>query len=147
MKRLCHTISNEKKPLLWSSNSTFRRRFTGGFPQILRLLQRSSLPIQPSFRSHAVWCVSYQTLSRSWYIDLDLYRLPDLETGLMPGVTGWQGMFTPYKKLIPSLVYPEVRVCLILLSAFPTELMRLMTVRYLCHFIYVLFGHGYYMYL
>jgi hypothetical protein len=41
------------------------------FPQILRSLQRYSLQIQPSLRPNAVWCVSYQSLSRSWYTDLD----------------------------------------------------------------------------
>jgi hypothetical protein len=40
--------------------------FIGSFPHILRSLQRSSLPMQPSFRQTAVWCVSYQSLSRSW---------------------------------------------------------------------------------
>jgi hypothetical protein len=39
--------------------------FTGSFPQILWSLQRSYLPIQPFFGPHAVWYVSYQSLSRS----------------------------------------------------------------------------------
>jgi hypothetical protein len=108
--------------------------FTGSFPQILCLLQRFTLPIQPSFRANVVWYVSYQSLSRSWYTDLDYgsYRLPELGSGLTAGVTGRQGKFTPPRHLIPPLVYPEVRVCPILKFAFPTGLMRSMTVRYLC---------------
>jgi hypothetical protein len=86
--------------------------FTGRFLQILRTLQWSSLPVQLSFRPNAVWCVSYQSLSRSWYTDLDygLYCLPELELGLMVDVTGQQGMLTPPRHLIPSLVFPGVRV-------------------------------------
>jgi hypothetical protein len=70
--------------------------FTDSFPQILRSLQRSSLPIQLSFRPNTVWCVWYKSLSRSWYTDFDYdsYRLPDLELGLTTGVTDQQGMFT-----------------------------------------------------
>jgi hypothetical protein len=51
------------------------------------------------------------------------------------GVTGQQGMLTPLRHLIPSLVYSEVRVCPMLKFVFSTGLMRLMTVRYLCYFI------------
>jgi hypothetical protein len=73
-----------------------------------------------------------QTLElRLW---LNTYGLPELELGLMVGVTGRQGMLTPPRHLIPPLVYPEVRVCTILKFLFPTWLMRLMTVRYLCYF-------------
>jgi hypothetical protein len=41
------------------------------------------LQIKPSFMPIAVWCVSYQSLSRSWHTDLDCgsHRLPDLEIG------------------------------------------------------------------
>jgi hypothetical protein len=39
--------------------------FTSSFPQILRSLQRSSLPIQPPYRPNVVSCVSYQSLSGS----------------------------------------------------------------------------------
>jgi hypothetical protein len=37
--------------------------------------------------------------------------------------------------MIPPLVYAEVRLCPILYFIFPTGLMRLLTVRYSCHFI------------
>jgi hypothetical protein len=78
----------------------------------------------------------YQSLNRSWYTDLDYcsYRLPDLELGLWAGVTGRLGILTPPWHLILPLIYPEVRVCPILKFVFPTGLMRLMTVRYLCYF-------------
>jgi hypothetical protein len=46
------------------------------------------------------------------------------------------GMLTPPSHLIPPLVYPEVCVCPILWFVFPTALMVLITVRYLCYFIY-----------
>jgi hypothetical protein len=41
-----------------------------------------------------------------------------------------QGMLTPPRHMIPPLVYLEVCVCPILWFVFPTELMRLITVRY-----------------
>jgi hypothetical protein len=53
----------------------------------------------------------------------------------MAGVTGRQGMLTPPRHLIPSLVHPEVLVCPILKRIFLAGLMRLMTVRYLHYFI------------
>jgi hypothetical protein len=56
-----------------------------------------------------------------------------LELGFMESVTGRQGMLSPPKQLIAPLVYPEVRVCPILKFLFPTVLMRLITVRYLCY--------------
>jgi hypothetical protein len=37
--------------------------FAASFPQILWSSQRSYLPIQPFFRPHAVWYVSYQSLT------------------------------------------------------------------------------------
>jgi hypothetical protein len=42
------------------------------------------------FRPNAVWCISYQSLSRFWHTNPDYgsYRLPNLEIGLMAGVTG-----------------------------------------------------------
>jgi hypothetical protein len=43
------------------------------------------------------------------------------------------GILTP-RHLIPPLVYHEVCVCHVLKFVFPTGLMRLTTVRYLCHF-------------
>jgi hypothetical protein len=87
--------------------------FTGRFPQILRSLQRSSLPVQPSFRPNIIWCVSYQSLSCSWHTDLDYgsYRLSVLEIRLTADVNSRQGMLTPPRHLIPPLVYLEVRVC------------------------------------
>jgi hypothetical protein len=71
------------------------------------------LPIQPSFRPNAVWCVSYQWLSRSWYTDLNYgsNRSLELELGFTAGVTGQQGMLTSSKHLIPPLICSEVRVC------------------------------------
>jgi hypothetical protein len=82
--------------------------FTGSFPQILWSLQRSYLPIQPFVGSHAVWYVSYQSLSPSWHTDLDYgsYRL----VGLTAGVTGQHGMVTPLWHLIPLMIFTEVRV-------------------------------------
>jgi hypothetical protein len=71
--------------------------------------------------------VSYQSLSRFWYTDFD-YGLPKLELGLTAGVTGRQGMLTPPRHLIPSLVFPEVSVCSVLGFVFPTGFMRLITV-------------------
>jgi hypothetical protein len=111
--------------------------FTGSFPQIVRSLQRSRLPIQPSFRPNAVWCVSYGSLSLSLYTDLDYgsCHLPELELELKAGVTGWQWMSTPPRPVIPPPVYSEVCVCPILKFVFPIRLMRLMTVRYLCYFL------------
>jgi hypothetical protein len=104
---------------------------------ILWSLQRSSLPIQPSFGPSVVRCVSCQLLSHSWYTDLDngLYHLPELQLGLTKGVTGWRGMLTLLRQLITPLVYPEVRVCPIFTFVCPTGLMRLMTVLYSCYFI------------
>jgi hypothetical protein len=89
--------------------------FTGSFPQMLWSLQRSYLPIQPFFRPHAVWYVSYQSLSRSWHTDLNYgwYRLSNVEISFTAGVTGRQGMLTPPSHLIPFLVFPGVRVSLI----------------------------------
>jgi hypothetical protein len=51
-------------------------------------IQRSSLPIQPSLRPNAVWCISYQSLSRSWHTNINFgsYLLPYLELGLKAGV-------------------------------------------------------------
>jgi hypothetical protein len=39
--------------------------FTVSFPQMLQSLQRSNLPTEPFFKSYAVRCVSYQSLSRT----------------------------------------------------------------------------------
>jgi hypothetical protein len=103
--------------------------FTGSFLQILRSLQRSNLPIQPSFRPNYVLCFSYQSRSRSW---LWFIPLSDLEIGLPAGVTGRQGMLTSPRHLVPPLVYSNVRVCPILWFVFPTGLLISMTVRYLC---------------
>jgi hypothetical protein len=85
---------------------------TGRFPQILWLLQWFYLPMQPFFGPHAVWYVSYQSLSRSWHTDLDYgsYRLSNAEIGLTAGVTGQQGMLPLPWHLIPPLIYSEVRV-------------------------------------
>jgi hypothetical protein len=77
----------------------------------IKVMERSC-PIQPFFGPHAVWYVSYQSLSRSWHTDLDYgwYRLSNVEIGLTAGVTGQQGMLTPPWHLIPPLIYSEVRV-------------------------------------
>jgi hypothetical protein len=50
-------------------------------------------------------------------------------------VNGRQGMLTPPRHLIPPLLYPKVHVYPILKFVFATEIMRLMTARYLCFFI------------
>jgi hypothetical protein len=70
------------------------------------------LPIQPFFGPHAVWYVSYQSLSRSRNTDLDYgsYRLSNVEIGLTVVVTGQQGMLIPQWHLVPPLIYSEVRV-------------------------------------
>jgi hypothetical protein len=84
--------------------------FTDSFPHILRLLQRSSLPIQPSFRPNAAWCISYQSLSCSWH------TWPgNMAHGECDRSTGdAYPLNTPPRHLIPPLVYPEVRACSIL---------------------------------
>jgi hypothetical protein len=46
---------------------------------------------------------------------------------------GWPTVRVCFLLLIPPLVYPEVRVCPSLWFVFPIGLVRLMTVRYLCH--------------
>jgi hypothetical protein len=71
-----------------------RYTFTNSFLQILRSLQQSNL--QSLF-----WCVSYQSLSRSWRTNLDcgLFCLHDLEIRLTACVTGRQGMLTPPRHL------------------------------------------------
>jgi hypothetical protein len=57
--------------------------FTGKFPQTLCSLQQYYLPTQPSFGLHALWYVSYQSLSRFWHTDLEYgsYSLSNLEIG------------------------------------------------------------------
>jgi hypothetical protein len=82
-----------------------------------------------------LWYVSYQSLSHFWYTDLDYgsNRLPELELGFTAGVTGRQGILTPPRHLIPSLVYPEVRVCSVLGFVFPAGFLILITVRYSCY--------------
>jgi hypothetical protein len=47
-------------------------------------------------------------------LDYGLYHLPELELWLTAVVTGQQRMLTLPRNLIPSLIYPEVRVCPIL---------------------------------
>jgi hypothetical protein len=81
--------------------------------------------IQPSFRSNTVWCVSYQSLSCSWYTDLDYdsYRFRahggcEQSWGVE---VGGGGVLTPPRHLIPPQIYPEIRVCPILKFVFPTE--------------------------
>jgi hypothetical protein len=91
------------------------------------------LLVQPSIRPNAVWCVSYQLLSRSWHsgIEYGLFHLSDLKIRLgsrrmwfEAGVTRTQGIFTPPGHLISPLIYAEVCVCPILWFAFPTQLVR-----------------------
>jgi hypothetical protein len=50
-----------------------------------------------------------------WHIDFDyrLLRLSDLEIGLKAGETGQHGMIIPPGHLIPSLMFPGVRLSLI----------------------------------
>jgi hypothetical protein len=66
----------------------------------------------PFFTPHAVWHVSYQSLSRSWHTDRDYssYRSSNLEIGLTAGVIDRQGMLSPPWYLIPPLIYSEVRL-------------------------------------
>ena len=49
------------------SQGFLQSRLQTAFTQMLRSLQQSSLPLQLSFKPNAVWCVWYQSLSRSWY--------------------------------------------------------------------------------
>jgi hypothetical protein len=83
------------------------------------------LAIQSSIRPSAVWCVLYmhQLLNLSWHtFTTDCSVLFDLEIGFKMGLTGWQGVFTRLRYLIPTLVYPEARVCPTLGFVFPTDL-------------------------
>jgi hypothetical protein len=98
------------------------------------------LPIEPLVQMLSD--VSYQSLSRSWHIDLDYgsYRLSNLEIGLTACVTGQQVMLTSPWHLIPPLIYLEVRFRPIsdnLWFVFPIGLMKLIAVRYFCHFIHI----------
>ena len=73
-----------------------------------------------------------------WF-DYGLFRLPDQDYGLTAGVTGQQGMLTPPRHLIPPLVCPEVRDCPTLVFVFYLGLTRLITVRYLCLYIWIFY--------
>jgi hypothetical protein len=81
-----------------------------------------------------LYWVSYQSLSHSCDRDLDYgsYRLPNLDIGLMVGVTGQQGMLTPSWHLKLPLIYSDVRVRI----AFPLGLRTSITVCYQYHFIW-----------
>jgi hypothetical protein len=69
------------------------------------------LPMQPVYGPHALWNVSYQSLSLCWHNDFEYksYRLSNVEIGLMAGEADQQGMLTPCH-LIPPLMYSEVPV-------------------------------------
>jgi hypothetical protein len=49
----------------------------------------------------------------------------------LAGVTGQQVMHTPHRHMILPLIYPEVLFCPIFGCAYPTGLVRSMTIRYL----------------
>jgi hypothetical protein len=66
------------------------------------------------------------------------YRLPELEFQPKAGVADMQGMFTPQSHLFPPLVSPEVPVWPIFKFVLPTGRMRLMTIRYLCYYIFLI---------
>jgi hypothetical protein len=119
-----HNLIFPHHTLHWSRLQAAFRKFYGRYND---LVCQYNLPL-----------AEIMSLSRSLHIDLDygLFRLPDLEKGFMADVIGQHGMLTPPRNLIPSLVYPEVHVCPILWFVFPTRLMRLMTVRYVCQFVY-----------
>jgi hypothetical protein len=59
-------------------------------------------------------------INRSSHTDLNYgsYRLPNLEVGLTAGVTGQQGMLTHPRHLILPLLFPEVRVTLVVCRLF-----------------------------
>ena len=73
---------------------------------------------------------------KHWF-DYGLFRLPDQDYGLTADVTGQQGMLTPPRHLIPTLVCPGVRDCPTLVFVFYFGLARLITVRYL----YIIFAY------
>jgi hypothetical protein len=77
----------------------------------------------------------------SWHTDLDygFYRVPDLETWLTVDVIDQQGMLTFPFYLIPPLIYSEIQgpYTSTLWFVYPIGLMRLITVRQICYFIYI----------
>jgi hypothetical protein len=85
------------------------------------------LPIQSFFGPHAVWYVSYQSLSCSWHSDLDYgaFSLSKIKIGLTAGATGQQGMLTPPTSDI--FIGPCTPI---LWFIFSVGLMRLITVRF-----------------
>lgn len=87
---------------------------TREFRRFLWPLYWSNLQIQPVVGSNTVWRVWYQLLGRSLptAFDYELLRLPNHNIGLTAGVTGQQGVLSPVRHLIPSLVCPGVRICL-----------------------------------
>jgi hypothetical protein len=108
--------------------------------------KRSYLPIQPFSGLFAVWYVSYQSLSCSRHTDLDygLYRLSNLEIeahrrcdqstrDAYSSMATWSHLW--YIQRFLPLIYSEVRLCPVSWFVYPLRLMRLIAVRYFCHFI------------
>jgi hypothetical protein len=104
-------------------------------------LQRLSLPIQPSFRAVALWCVSYQSLSLSCHTNLDYgsNHLPELELGLTAGVTWSTG--NAYSSSAPDPIsnIPGIQRSVFAHSqiyiSYRTYEIDYCSVRYLCYFI------------
>jgi hypothetical protein len=76
--------------------------------------------------------------------DSGLFRLPNLDP-LILTTNFWRyrstgGDYPSYRHRIPSLVYPEVRVCPIFWFVFPIRRMRLMTVHYVLFHYCVLYS-------
>jgi hypothetical protein len=120
-------------------------------PLVFPGVRVTSLIFTVSWIAKFTWSVHWFWLRISsvyliWRTDFDcvFFRLPNLDT-LTNGLRIWNGahggcdrstgMLTPPRHLIPPLVFPEVRVCSVLGFVFPTGFMRLITFRYLCHFI------------
>jgi hypothetical protein len=97
---------------------------------------------EPFFGSHAVWYVSYQSLSSSWHADLDYgsYRLSTVE--ILRAHKGCdRSTGDAYSSMAPDYTSHLFRdLCTpILWFASPIGLMRLITVYYFCHFIEFVF--------
>jgi hypothetical protein len=115
--------------------------FTGSFTQSSWSLQRSYLPIQPFFGPHAVWCVSYQSLSRyfthwSWVRFVPFIWSGNRAHGRCDRSTG-----DAYSSMAPDPTsgIPRGPCTPILWFGFLIGLVRLITVRYFRHLTKILY--------
>jgi hypothetical protein len=111
---------------------------TYSFLQILRLLQRSCLPLPP-----AKYCLMYFIAIVKLFMKTDFdygsHRLPEFEFGLKVGVTSRQEKLTPLWHVILLLMFPgphvtrlsnsdcsiyQIRTCLFWKHYFPVYLKR-----------------------